>query len=147
VTTPIRSTPPRRKRPRSVHLFALAVLYLGVTNLVRARLALDGQSFAQTLPLTMPLTYLGTCGWVWGLEFVVTAFGVWRLWSWARKLLLVSIMAYQFHIWTNHLMFDMSAYSRLVWPFQIGISVAWIVVVWGFLFLPGIRRVFVKREM
>jgi len=115
-------------------------------NLVRARLALDGQSFAQTLPLTMPLAYLGTCGWVWGLEFVVTAFGVWRLWPWARKLLLVSIMAYQFHIWTNHLIFDTSAYSRLVWPFQIGISVAWIVAVWGFLFLPGIRRVFAKRE-
>jgi hypothetical protein len=130
-----------------VHLFALAVLYLGVTNLVRARLALDGQSFAQTLPLTMPLTYLGVGGLVWGSVFVVAAFGVWRLWPWARKLLLVSIMAYQFHISTNHLIFDTSAYSRLVWPFQIGISVAWIVVVWGFLFLPGIRRVFVKREM
>ncbi len=115
-------------------------------NLVRARLALDGQSFVQTLPLTMPLAYLGMCGWVWGLAFVVTAFGVWRLWPWARKLLLVAIMAYQFHIWTNHLIFDTSAYSRLVWPFQTGISVAWIVVVWGFLFLPGIRHIFVKRE-
>jgi len=146
VTTPIPSIPPRRKRPRSVYLFALAVLYLGVMNLVRARLALDGQSFAQTLPLTMPLAYLGTCGWAWGLAFVVIAFGVWRLWPWARKLLLVAIMAYQFHIGVNHLIFDTSAYSRQVWPFQIGISVAWIVVVWGFLFLPGIRRVFAKRE-
>ena len=57
-----------------------------------------------------------------------------------------AIIVYQFHIWINHLIFDTSAYSRQVWPFQIGISVAWIVVVWGFLFLPGIRRVFVKRE-
>jgi len=146
VTTPISSTPPRRKRPRSVHLFALAVLYLGVMNLVRARLALDGQSFAQTLLPTMPLTYLGVGGLVWGSVFVVAAFGVWRLWQWARTLLLAAIIVYQLHIWANHLIFDTSAYSRLVWPFQIGISVAWIVVVWGFLFLPGIRRVFVKRE-
>jgi len=115
-------------------------------NLVRARLALDGQSFAQTLLPTMPLTYLGVGGLVWGSVFVVAAFGVWRLWQWARTLLLAAIIVYQLHIWANHLIFDTSAYSRLVWPFQIGISVAWIVVVWGFLFLPGIRRVFVQRE-
>ena len=142
MTTPISSTPPRRKRPRSVHLFALAVLYLGVMNLVRARLALDGQSFVQTLPLTMPLAYLGIGGLVWGSVFVVAAFGVWRLRQWARKLLLAAIIVYQLHIWANHLIFDTSAYSRQVWPFQIGISLAWMIGVWGFLFLPGIRRIF-----
>ena len=115
-------------------------------NLARARFALDGQSFAQTLPLAMTLTYLGVGGLAWGSVFVVAAFGVWRLWPWARTLLLAAIIVYQLHIWANHLIFDTSAYSRQVWPFQIGISLAWIVVVWGFLFLPGIRRVFVKRE-
>ena len=129
-----------------MHLFALAVLYLGVTNLARARLALDGQSFAQTLPLTMPLAYLGTGGLVWGCVFVVAAFGVWRLWPWARTVLLAAIIIYQLHSWANHLIFDTSAYSRQVWPFQIGLSLAWIAVVWGFLFLPGIRCAFVKRE-
>jgi len=128
-----------------MHLFALAVLYLGVMNLARARLALGGQSFAQTLPLTMPLAYLGTGGLVWGSVFVVAAFGVWRWWPWARKVLLAAIIVYQLHIWTNHLIFDTSAYSRQVWPFQIGISLAWIVVVWGFFFLPSIRGTF-KHE-
>ena len=111
-------------------------------NLVRARLALDGQSFVQTLPLTMPLTYLGIGGLVWGSVFVVAAFGVCRLRQWARKLLLAAIIVYQLHIWANHLIFDTSAYSRQVWPFQIGISLAWMIGVWGFLFLPGIRRIF-----
>jgi hypothetical protein len=129
-----------------MHLFALAVLYLGVMNLARARLALGGQSFAQTLPLTMPLAYLGTGGLAWGIVFVVGAVGAWRLSPWARMLLLAAIIVYQLHMWANHLIFDTSAYSHQVWPFQIGISLAWIVVVWGFLFLPSIRRAFAKHE-
>jgi hypothetical protein len=136
------ATPPRRKRLLSVNYFALAVLYLGAVNLARAGLALNRQSFEQTLPLAIPLPYLAAGGLLWGSVFTVAALGVWRLWPWARKLLLGAIVLYQLHVWANHLAFDTSDYSRLVWPFDIGISVAWAVFVWGFLFLPGIRRLF-----
>jgi hypothetical protein len=121
---------------------ALAVLYLGVVNLARVRLALDGPSFTRTLPLTMPLPYLAAGALVWGLVFVTAAFGVWRLWAWARALLLGAIILYQFHVWANHLIFDTSLYARQVWPFEAGISAAWVAIVWGFMFLPGIRRLY-----
>ncbi len=136
--------PPRRKRPHSVNYFALAVLYLGVVNLVRAWLALGGQPFIETLPLTMPLPYLAACSIVWGIVFAVAALGLWRLWPWARPLLLGAIVIYQLHIWVNHWILDRSDYARQVWPFEIGISIASIMVIWGYLFLPGIRRLYSK---
>jgi hypothetical protein len=135
-------TPPQRKRPRSVTFFALAVLYLGIVNLARAWLALNGTPFERTLPLTMPLQYLGIGGLAWGGVFVVTAIGVWRLWPWARKATLGAIMVYQLHIWINHFVFDTSDYSRQVWPFAAGISLMWTLVAWGFMNLPGIRRLY-----
>jgi len=135
-------TPPRRKRPWSVTFFALAVLYLGIVNLARAWLALNGTSFERTLPLTMPLRYLGIGGLAWGCVFVVTAFGIWRVRPWARKVLLGAIVVYQLHIWINHWVYDTSVYSRQVWPFEAGISLMWTLVVWGFMNLPGIRRLF-----
>jgi len=112
-------------------------------NLARAALALNGSTFEKTLPLTMPLPYLAAGGIVWGSVFVVTALGIWKMWTWARRLLLIAIIVYQAHIWINHWLFDTSSYSRQVWPFQAGISVITMVVVWGFLFLPGIRGRFV----
>lgn len=145
MTTQTLSTPPRRKRPRSVTLFALAVLYLGVVNLLRAGQALLGSTFEKTLALKMPLPYLAAGGLVWGLVFATAAFGMWKLWPRARRLLLAAITAYQAHIWINHLLFDTSSYSRQVWPFHAAISVAWTFAVWGFLFLPGIRRILQPR--
>jgi hypothetical protein len=139
------TTPPRQKRPWSIFYFALAVLYLGAVNLARAGLALRGESFIASLPLTMPLPYLAAGAMVWGCIFCVTAFGVWRGWPGARKLLLSAIFVYQLHIWVNHFIFDTSDYARQVWPFQAGVSVAWIVWVWGFLFLPGVRHLYLKR--
>lgn len=135
-------TPPRRKRPRSVTWFALAVLYLGLVNLARAWLALNGSSFERTLPLAAPLPYFGLGGLFWGVAFVVIAFGLWRVWLWARKAMLGAILIYQLHIWINHFVLDASVYSRQVWPFEAGLSLAWIMVVWGWLFLPGIKRLY-----
>jgi hypothetical protein len=136
------ATPPRRKRLKSVTFLALAVLYLGAMNLARAWLALESQPFTRTLPLAIPLPYLAASALIWGLVFVVAAFGVWRLWPWARALLLGAIVLYQLHIWANHWIFDTSSYSRQVWPFHAGISVAWVVIIWGFSFLPSIRRLY-----
>jgi len=136
------STPPRRKRPRRVTLVAVAVLYLGVVNLARAWLASFGLGFERTLPLTLPLLYLAVCGFIWGIAFTATAFGLWKLWPWSRALALGAISLYQGHIWINHLLFDTSTYSRQVWPFHIAISILWIAGVWGFLSLRNIRQLY-----
>jgi hypothetical protein len=146
VTNSTLTTPPRRKRPLSVTFFALAVLYLGVVNLARAWLALNGSSFERTLSLAMPLPYLGIGGLAWGSVFILVSFGIWRVWPGARKVLLGVIIVYQCHIWINHFVFDTSVYSRQVWPFEAGISLGWIIVVWGFLFLPGIKRLYSRTR-
>ena len=146
MTNSVLTTPPRRKRPRSVTLFALAVLYLGLVNLARAWLALNGSPFERALPLAAPLPYFGLGGLFWGAAFVVIAFGLWRVWPWARKAMLGAILIYQLHIWINHFAFDSSVDSRQVWPFEAGMSLAWIMVVWGFLFLPGIKRLYSKAR-
>ena len=146
MTNSILTTPPRRKHSRSVTLFALAVLYLGLVNLARAWLALNRSSFERTLALAVPLPYLGLSGLFWGAAFVVIAFGLWPVWVWARKAMLGAILIYQLHIWINHFVFDSSVYSRQVWPFEAGLSLAWIIVVWGFLFLPGIKRLYSKTR-
>jgi hypothetical protein len=116
-----------------------------MVNLARAALVLNGDSFERTLPLSMPLPYLAGSGLIWGIIFVAAALGVWWLRPWARKLLLAAIVVYQMHIWINHLLFDISGYARQVWPFNAGISSVWIMAVWGFSFLPDIRRLFQPR--
>ena len=136
------TSPSPRKRPRCVTLFALAVLYLSVVNLARGWLASFGLEFERTLPLTLPLPYLAACGLIWGMAFAVIAFGLWRLWPRSRSLALGTIIMYQGHIWANHLLFDVSTYSRQVWPFHIAISILWIAGVWGFLSLRNIRRLY-----
>jgi len=90
----------------------------------------------------MPLSYLAACGLVWGLVFTVAAFGIWRLWSWARRLVLGAVIVYQLHIWLNHFVFDISDYARQVWPFQAGVSVMWVILTWGFMFWPGVRQLY-----
>ena len=144
MTNSILTTPPRRKHSRSVTLFALAVLYLGLVNLARAWLALNGSPFERALPLAAPLPYFGLGGLLWGAAFAVIAFGLWRVRPWARKAMLGAVLIYQLHIWINHFIFDSSVYSRQVWPFEAGLSLAWIMVVWGLLFLPDIKRLYSK---
>ncbi len=138
------STLPRspRKRPASVTLFALAVLYLGAVNLARGWLAAFGLGFERTLPLALPLPYLALGGFIWGAAFCVIGFGLWALRPWSRAPALGAIIFYQGHIWINHWLFDTSTYSRQVWPFHIGISLVWIAGVWGFLWLRGVRRLY-----
>ena len=97
------------------------------------------------MPLALPLPYLTACGLTWGVAFAVIAFGLWRLQPWARPLALGAIILYQGHIWINHLLFDVSTYSRQVWLFHSGISVVWIAVVWGFVALPGIRQLYRRK--
>lgn len=145
MTTHLSAAPPQRKRPRSVTFFALAVLYLSVVNLARAGVALNGALFARTLPLSLSLDYVVVNGLVWGIVFGMGAWGVWRLATWARRLLLIAIVVYQIHVWVNHWLFDTSTYARQVWPFHAGISLTWMAVVWLFLFLPGIRRLYRPR--
>ncbi len=126
--------------------FALALLGLGVTNFVFGAQAVTQWSYYSTLPLRIPLVWLIGGKLVWGIVFGITAWGVWRLRPWGRKLLLTSLTLYQAHIWLNHILFDVSEYSRQVWPFEAGISLITLAVVWGLVGLPSLRRSYANQE-
>ncbi len=122
--------------------FVLAVLYLSVTNLVFGAQAIAQWAYLTEQPLSIPLPWLVAGKLVWGGLFGLTAWGLWRLRAWGRRALLVGITLYQVHIWANHLFFDVSVLARQAWPFEIGLSVVTLAVVWGGMFLPKLRRLY-----
>lgn len=131
---------------KSTTWFALAVLYLSAVNLVFGAQALASGPPWSAWPARAPLAWLIAGKLAWGVVFGVTAWGVWRLRPWGRKLLLGAITLYQAHIWLNHILFDASDYARQVWPFAAGVSVVTLGVAWGFMFWPKIRRRYTKQE-
>jgi hypothetical protein len=58
----------------------------------------------------------------------------------------VAVTLFHGQIWFNHIVFDRSDYARQVWPFAIVNTVAVLIVVWGFLNWPSIRRVYQAHE-
>jgi uncharacterized membrane protein (DUF2068 family) len=140
---------PTRKRPRRVTLFSLLVLLLGSgLNLARAVWAWR-QAHALidlSLSTSLPMTWLSVTSLAWAVVFAVSSLGLWRLRSWGRISTLVAVTLFHVHIWFNHIVFDRSDYARQVWPFAILHTVVVLVVVWGFLNWPSIRRVYQEHD-
>jgi uncharacterized membrane protein (DUF2068 family) len=124
---------------------ALAVLYISVENLVFGVQAAVEWPYLSAQPVHVPLAWLIAGKLVWGIVFGVTAWGVWRLKAWGRKLLLIGATLYQVHIWINHLLFDTVAYAWQVRPFQVGITLITLAVVWGYMCLPDVRRLYSRN--
>lgn len=118
----------------------LAALYLSVANLVFGAQAIASWPALSAQAPPALLAWLVTGKLAWGIIFGVTAWSVGRWKAWGRKLLLAAITLYQAHIWLNHLLFDVSEYSRQVWPFEAGISLITLAAVWGLACLPSLRR-------
>lgn len=130
---------------RSTTYFALAVLYLSGLNLVYGLQVVTRWPDLAWLPARMPLAWLAAGKLVWGLTFGLAAWGLWRLRAWGRTLALVAFTLYQVHIWANHVLFDVSNYARQVWPFYAGLSLVSLALVWGFLFWPSVRQLYVGK--
>jgi hypothetical protein len=137
------------KRSWRVTLFSLAVLLLGGgLNLARAAWAWRQADALADLPepTSMPMTLLAATSLAWGLVFVVCSLGLWRLRPWGRRGTLGAVTLYHVHIWVNHALFDRSDFAKQVAPSAIAQTLVTLLVVWGFLYWPSIRRLFNRQE-
>ena len=156
IIQPIRNNPPskethmtdepqHKKRPLGfwrVTLFGLAVLLFGSgLNLLRAVWVWGQISALTDLSPSMPMPLLAGASLVWSAIFALCAVGLWRRRPWGRKGTLIAVTAYHGYIWVNHIAFDRSDYARQVWPFAIVHTLLTLLVVWGFLNLPMLRRI------
>ena len=130
------------KRPFAVTLLALCVLLLAVWNAWQTLRAVQQYDLMQSLGLSTPAVLLVVTGVTWAVGFGLAAWGLWRLKAWGRWWMLIAIVVYQLQIWLERLTLVRTSYEELTRPAGLFISVLSILVVWGFLFLPKIRRLY-----
>jgi len=130
------------KRPFSVTLLAAAVLLLALFNLLRFAQALKDAYLMIDLQLAAPLALIFSTGAVWTIGFGALSIGLYRLKHWARIGTLIAIVLYHINVWLIRLAFSRSSDEWLTRSADAAISALSILVVWGILLLPRVRRVF-----
>jgi hypothetical protein len=130
------------KRPFVVTLFSLLVLLLAAWNVFQVWNAVQRYDFMRTLNLTTEANLLIIMGLTWAIGFGLAAWGLWRLRSWGRTWMLIAIVAYQAQQWIMRLSLMRSSDEVIRRPADLFLSLLSIVVVWGFLFIPKIRRLY-----
>jgi hypothetical protein len=137
------------RRPRRVTLFSLLVLLLGSgLNAARAVWALQQADALDNVPLStsLPMPWLSATSLLWAGVFAVCTIGLWRLRAWGRKGTLIAVTLFHVQIWLHHILFDRSDYAKRVWPFALLHTLVVLIIVWGFLNLPSIRRVYYGQD-
>jgi hypothetical protein len=134
------------KRPFAVTLFSLLVLLFAAWNIFQVFSTWQSYDLMRTLGLTTEANLLIVIGLTWAIGFGLAAWGLWRLQSWGRTWMLIAIVAYQAQHWVMRLALMRSPDEVVRRPADVFLSLLSIVVVWGFLFIPKIRRLYVKSD-
>jgi len=134
------------KRPFVVTLFSLLVLLLAAWNVFQVFSALQSYDLMRTLNLSTEANLLIVIGLTWAIGFGLAAWGLWRLRSWGRTWMLIAIVAYQAQQWIMRFALMRSSDEVIRRPADVFLSLLSIIVVWGFLFIPKIRRLYVKSD-
>ena len=130
------------KRPFVVTLFSLLVLLLAAWNVFQVWSAVQRYDFMRMLNLTTPANLLIIMGATWAIGFGLAAWGLWRLRSWGRTWMLIAIVAYQAQQWIMRFTLVRSSDEIVRRPADAFLSLLSIAVVWGFLFIPKVRRLY-----
>ena len=136
----------RRKRltraQKTVLILSILVVLLAVANLGRMVMAIYYAKRLPDLPMTLSWTYLAVMGGVWFTILGGCVGGLIYFRPWGRLATLVTVPVYQIHVWANHLALDASERAGQLWPRDLACTAILLVIVWGVLWLPGVRRVF-----
>jgi hypothetical protein len=130
------------KRPFVVTIFALLVLLLAAWNIFQAFSAWQNYDLMRALNLSTEANLLIIIGLTWATGFGLAAWGLWRLRSWGRTWMLIAIVAYQAQQWIMRFALMRSSDEVIRRPADVVLSLLSIAVVWGFLFIPKIRRLY-----
>ncbi len=130
------------KRPLAVTIFALLVLLLAAWNAFQVVSAVQRYDLMRALNLNTEANLLILMGLTWTTGFGLAAWGLWRLRSWGRTWMLVAIVAYQAQQWIMRLSLMRSSDEVIRRPADFWLSLLSIAVVWVFLFIPKIRKLY-----
>ena len=130
------------KRPFVVTLFALLVLLLAAWNVWQVFSAFQAYALMRTLNLTTEANILIVMGLTWAIGFGLAAWGLWRMRWWGRVWTLIAIVVYQLQQWLMRFTLTRSAEEVTRRPADLALSLLSIVLVWGFLFIPRVRRLY-----
>src|SRR5512137_1843080 len=130
------------KRPFVVTLFSLLVLLLAAWNVFQVFSVFQNYDLMRTLNLSTEANLLIVIGLTWVIGFGLAAWGLWRMRSWGRTWMLIAIVAYQAQQWIMRFSLMRSSDEVIRRPADVFLSLLSIVIVWGFLFIPKIRRLY-----
>jgi hypothetical protein len=123
-------------------LLSVLTLLLGLGNAGRAIMALRYSARLPGLPTTTSLKYVAAVGGFWGVIFIACTVGLSCFLPFGRRLTLTAVTLYQAHVWTNHLLFDVSHYARQTYLRDLVLTLVLLLLFWGSLNLPRIRKTF-----
>ena len=130
------------KRPFVVTIFVLLVLLLAAWNAFQVWSAFQRYDFMRSLDLATEANILIVSGVTWAIGFGLAAWGLWRMRSWGRTWMLIAIVVYQAQQWIMRLSLMRSSDEVIRRPADVFLALLSIAVVWGFLFIPKIRRLY-----
>ena len=117
-------------------------LGLAASNLGRAIVALQYAARLPDIPMTVSFGYLAGIGGVWGVAFTVCSVGLSSFRRWGRWCTLIAVSLYQANVWVNHFLFSASDYARQTTPRNLVLTATLLLIFWGSLNLPAVRRAF-----
>jgi hypothetical protein len=138
--------PPLTNPQKWVIVLSVLPLALGLGNLARAALALRYDAILPDLPMRVGLAYVAAMSGLWGSILVICAAGLVRFRRWGRWATLAAATLYQAHVWLNHFLFDANDYARQVWPRDAALTLLLLILIWGPLNWPSIRKVFQTND-
>ena len=133
------------KRPFVVTIFCLLVLLLAAWNIFQIISVQQRYDLMRSLNLATEANLLIIIGLTWAIGFGLAAWGLWRLRPWGRTWMLIAIVAYQAQQWIMRLSLMRSSDEVMRRPADAFLSLLSIAVVWGFLFIPKIRRIYSEK--
>ncbi len=133
------------KRPFAVTLFSLLVLLLAAWNAFQVWSVVQRYDFMRSLNLATEANLLIVSGLTWMIGFGLAAWGLWRMRAWGRTWTLIAIVAYQAEQWIMRLSLMHSSDEVIRRPADAFLALLSIAIVWGFLFIPKIRRLYREK--
>jgi hypothetical protein len=120
---------------------AIVLMFTGM-QLLRAWVGFTQWNFILTLPLSVSPLFFVLSGLVWGFLGLWLAFGLRRGSPWARKATMVSALLFAAFAWFDRLVLQAEGPQTTNRPFEIGLTVVLVGVVYAALTLPEARHFF-----